>query len=268
MRSIQELSDMQGRVVSISGGAGHLGTAMAEALLEAGASVVLLDVSDELLDRATHLLSKRCDSHGRIMTTVTDLADRASIDAAIERIAEEHAKMDVLINCAAMVGSASLKGWVSSFEEQDYDVWTHAVNVNLTGAFYLIQKSLPLLRKSVAASVINVSSIYGCYGQKMSMYEGMEYVTPAAYAASKGGLAQMTRYLATVLAPDIRVNCISPGGIERGQNSQFVERYEKATPLNRMGREEDFKGITHFLATDLSAYVTGQNIVVDGGWGV
>ena len=122
------------------------------------------------------------------------------------------------------------------------------------------------MEKSAAASIINVSSIYGVAGQKMSMYEGMDYLTPAAYAASKGGLVQLTRYLATVLAPQIRVNCISPGGIERNQDKGFSARYKKMTPLARMGREEDFKGVAHFLASDLSAYISGQNIIVDGGW--
>ena len=91
---------------------------------------------------------------------------------------------------------------------------------------------------------------------------------PAAYAASKGGLLQFTRWCATVLAPEIRVNAITPGGVFRNQDGSFVERYIEKTPLKRMAREEDFKGVVSFLASDLSAYVTGQNIAVDGGWGV
>ena len=98
------------------------------------------------------------------------------------------------------------------------------------------------------------------------MYEGTDYLTPAAYASSKGGLIQLTRYLATILSPQIRVNCISPGGIKRNQNKEFIKRYEKMTPLERMGTEQDFRGITLLLASNLSSYITGQNIVVDGGW--
>ncbi len=100
----------------------------------------------------------------------------------------------------------------------------------------------------------------------MSLYEDTAMGNPAAYAASKGGLTQLTRWLSTVLAPDIRVNCISPGGIARGQDEKFVKRYETRTPLKRMGKEEDMKGALLYLASDLSAYVTGQNLLVDGGW--
>ena len=163
-------------------------------------------------------------------------------------------------------GSSGLKGWAKPIKEQDVETWEKAIEVNLTAVFYLIQQCLPLMEKSASASIINISSIYGVAGQKLSLYEGMDYLTPAAYAVSKGGLVQLTRYLATVLAPIIRVNCISPGGIERDQNKAFLERYKKMTPLGRMGREEDLKGVTHFLASDLSAYITGQNIIVDGGW--
>ncbi len=100
------------------------------------------------------------------------------------------------------------------------------------------------------------------------MYKGTEMGNPAAYSASKGGLIQLTRWLATTIAPDVRVNSISPGGVFRNQPKQFVDRYEKRTPLGRMATEEDFKGIIAYLASDLSKYVTGQNIDVDGGWGV
>ena len=96
----------------------------------------------------------------------------------------------------------------------------------------------------------------------------MDYTSPAAYAASKGGLIQLTRYLSTYLAPDIRVNAISPGGIYRNQCESFVEKYVAQTPLKRMGTEEDIKGAALFLASELSAYITGQNIIVDGGWSV
>jgi NAD(P)-dependent dehydrogenase (short-subunit alcohol dehydrogenase family) len=122
------------------------------------------------------------------------------------------------------------------------------------------------LRESGHGSVINVSSIYGVVGPNYGLYEGTALGNPGAYAASKGGVIQLTRWLATTLAPNVRVNCISPGGIERGQNEQFQDRYTALTPLKRMGREEDLKGAVAFLASDLSQYVTGQNLMVDGGW--
>jgi NAD(P)-dependent dehydrogenase (short-subunit alcohol dehydrogenase family) len=100
----------------------------------------------------------------------------------------------------------------------------------------------------------------------MNLYEGTTMGNPAAYAGSKGGLIQLTKWLATSLAPEIRVNCVSPGGLARGQAPEFIEKYVAKTPLKRMGTEEDFMGVIAFLASDLSAWVTGQNIMVDGGW--
>ena len=229
-----------------------------------GASIIILDIdrkqSAKIADQFTE---KFGGDHTGLLINLTD---KKSVTTVPQFIEERYGRLDVLINCAALVGSSGLKGWAKPFKEQDVETWEKAMEINLTGAFYLIQQCLPLMEKSSSASIINVSSIYGVAGQKLSMYEGMDYLTPAAYAASKGGLVQLTRYLATVLAPNIRVNCISPGGVERDQSEAFVERYKKLTPLHRMSQEEDLKGVAHFLASDLSAYITGQNIIVDGGW--
>ena len=115
-------------------------------------------------------------------------------------------------------------------------------------------------------AIINVASIYGQLGPDWSLYEGTQMANPAAYAASKGGLIQLTRWLATTLSPTVRVNAISPGGVKRGQPQAFVERYEARTPLARMAQEQDFKGAIGFLASDLSEYMTGQILNVDGGF--
>jgi len=264
MKPLQTLGDMKGRIALVAGGAGHLGMAMGEALAEAGAQIIILDLDKNQTEKiAAHLVDKIGGEHEGL---AINLANKEAIATVPELIEERFGKLDVLINCAALVGSSDLKGWAKPFREQDVDTWDKALEVNLTAAFYLIQQCQDLLEKSSAASIINISSIYGVMGQKISLYEGMDYLTPAAYAASKGGLIQLTRYLATVLAPQIRVNCISPGGIGRNQDKAFAARYKKMTPLARMGREEDFKGVAHFLASDLSAYITGQNIIADGGW--
>ena len=123
------------------------------------------------------------------------------------------------------------------------------------------------MSRSGNASIINIGSIYGVYGPDPSLYQDLSLHNPAAYAASKGGLIQLTRWLATTLAPFVRVNSISPGGIFRNQPEEFVDRYSSKTPLGRMGTEEDIKGAIMYLATDLSNWVTGQNVLIDGGWG-
>jgi NAD(P)-dependent dehydrogenase (short-subunit alcohol dehydrogenase family) len=115
---------------------------------------------------------------------------------------------------------------------------------------------------------VNVSSIYGLVAPNMGLYDGTVMGNPAAYGATKGGIVQLTRYLATVLSPEIRVNAFAPGGIARGQAGEFTERYERLTPLGRMATEDDFRGVLAWLASDASRYVTGQTIAVDGGWTV
>ena len=126
----------------------------------------------------------------------------------------------------------------------------------------------PLLKAAKSGCIVNIASIYGMYGPDWGLYEGTSMSNPAAYAASKGGLIQLTRWLATTVAPDIRVNSISPGGIFRGQPEEFVNRYKDRTPLGRMANEEDFRGAIAYLSSDLSQYVTGINLPIDGGWGV
>jgi NAD(P)-dependent dehydrogenase (short-subunit alcohol dehydrogenase family) len=140
--------------------------------------------------------------------------------------------------------------------------------VNLTSVFHLCQLFTPALRSSQGGSIINIASIYGEYGPDWSLYEGTGMANPAAYGASKGGVIQFTRWLATTLGPDVRVNAISPGGVARGQPESFVKRYEARTPLRRMATEDDFRGAIAYLASDMSGYVTGQIVRVDGGWGV
>jgi NAD(P)-dependent dehydrogenase (short-subunit alcohol dehydrogenase family) len=176
--------------------------------------------------------------------------------------------LNILINNAAFVGASELQGWAVPFEEQTVETWRRALEVNLTAVFDLCQGLTPLLKKAKGASIVNISSIYGLYGPDWSLYEGTNLSNPAAYGASKGGLIQFTRWLATTIAPHVRVNSISPGGIFRNQNEDFVMRYEKKTPLARMATEDDFSGSVSFLASDMSKYMTGQNLEIDGGWGV
>jgi NAD(P)-dependent dehydrogenase (short-subunit alcohol dehydrogenase family) len=140
------------------------------------------------------------------------------------------------------------------------------LEVNVTAAFHLSQKLSGLLKNTGNGSIVNVSSIYGVVGPDMSLYNGTEMGNPAAYSVSKGGLIQLTKWLSTVMAPHVRVNCISPGGLARNQPESFSAKYIEKTPLKRMGIEEDFKGAVLYFASDLSQWVTGVNLMVDGGW--
>jgi len=261
VRTLSQLMNLGGRVALITGGAGHIGRAMAAALAELGAAVALVDIDRVAAERAA------AEIDGQVRAFAVDLADEAAVAALPSKVADCLGGLDILVNNAAFVGASGLAGWVTPFAEQSAATWRLALEVNLTAAFALTQAATPLLAASGHGSVINVASIYGVLGPDMGLYEGTSMGNPAAYAASKGGLIQLTRWLSTVLgAQGIRVNAISPGGVARGQPDSFRDRYILRTPLKRMAVEEDFKGVAAWLASDLSAYVTGQNIMVDGGW--
>lgn len=264
MKPLKELMGLQGRVAVITGGAGHLGAAMAEALAELGCTICIVDRSTSKL----HALCEQLRAQWQVDAEAfeVDLEQESQRIALPEQVTRRFGRADILVNNAAFVGDSTLKGWAVRFEHQQIDTWRRALEVNLTAAFHLSQLLTPLLRAGGKGSIVNIGSIYGVVGPDQGLYEGTQMGNPAAYAASKGGVVQMTRWLSSVLAPEIRVNCISPGGIARGQPEAFAQRYVARTPMGRMGAEEDFKGAIAFFASDLSAWVTGQNLMVDGGW--
>lgn len=265
MRSLHDRFKLSDRVALVTGAAGHLGTVMADTLGELGASLILVDLPGTDLEIIGATLGEKWGINAEAL--YCDLEDETSRCKLIEQISDRYRFLNILINNAAFVGDSNLHGWTERFERQSVSTWRRAVEVNLTAPFHLVQGLLPLMKIAEGASIINVGSIYGEYGPDWGLYEQTEMANPAAYAASKGGVMQLTRWLATTLAPTIRVNAISPGGVFRGQNPVFVQRYELRTPLGRMATEEDFRGVTALLASDLSSYITGQTIRVDGGWG-
>ena len=265
MRSLKDLMSLDGRVALVTGGAGHIGLACAEALAELGAKVIVADREKAACDARAEDLRARFGVEAR--GVAVDLADvENGGKALVAATLDAFGRLDILVNNAAYTGATNVPGWGVPFAEQSVDAWNAAMAVNLTAPFRLAQAAFEPLAASGRGSIINVSSIYGVVGPKWSLYEGTKMANPAGYGASKGGIVQLTRYLATAMAPKVRVNCIGPGGVARGQPESFVKRYEDGTPLGRMAIEEDFKGAFAYLASDASAYVTGQHLLVDGGW--
>jgi NAD(P)-dependent dehydrogenase (short-subunit alcohol dehydrogenase family) len=251
MKTLAELQRMDGRAAIITGGAGHLGRVFTDVLLELGAKVLVVD----------RVAPQRAD----VVSHVDDLADVDSTARIVAAATQAFGRVDALVHCAAFTGASHLSGWAVPLEQQSAKTFAEALAVNTTAAFALAQACAPLLAAHQGC-IVNVSSIYGEVGPDLRLYEGTTMGNPAAYAASKGGIVALSRYLATVLAPKIRVNTLSPGGIERSQPASFQARYTARTPLGRMATEEDLKGAFAFLVSGASAYVTGQNLIVDGGF--
>lgn len=264
MRDVRSLFDLRGRAAIVTGGAGHIGSAIADALAELGANVAIVDLDGTKAERVASSLCAARNVDARAFPV--DLEDEEALRGIPGRVVDALGRLDVLVNCAALVGTSGLRGWAVPIREQSVASWRRALEVNLTAPFVLAQAAADALTASGHGSIINVLSIYGLVGPDERLYEGTPLGNPAAYGASKAGLMQLTRHLSTTLAPAVRVNAITPGGVERGQAEAFRERYVARTPLGRMATEEDFKGAAAFLASDASGYVTGQNVVVDGGW--
>lgn len=258
--------NMRGRRALITGAAGGIGRVIAKTLAELGADLVLVDRPESNYGTLIDDLGR--DWGVRVQSLGCDLESQQDRDRLVALILKQSEGLDVLVNNAAFVGTSGLTGWTTDFEHQTVDTWRRALEVNLTAAFDLAKGLVPLLKQNKRGSMINIASTYAKYGPDYSLYAGTEMGNPAAYAASKGGLIQLTRWLATTLAPDIRVNTISPGGVFRNQPEVFVQRYVARTPLARMATEDDFRGAIAYLASDLSKYVTGQDMAVDGGWGI
>lgn len=259
--TIDKMLSLKGRNAMVLGGAGHIGAVACRTLAELGASVHVVDNDDARLKAVTAELNDTNTGiplHG----TAVDLSD----DVALTRLINGEDTLDIIVHCAAFVNQGNVAGYATGFENQTIDTWKKAVDVNMTSAFAAAQAAAPALRKSGRGTIVFIGSIYGMVGPDMRLYEGLEMGNAAAYAASKGGMMQLAKWLSTTLAPDIRVNVVSPGGVERGQDPRFIERYKARTPMARMASEEDFAGAIAYFTSDMSRYVTGQNLAVDGGW--
>jgi NAD(P)-dependent dehydrogenase (short-subunit alcohol dehydrogenase family) len=265
MTNLSELMNLAGRRALVTGAAGHVGKVICTTLAELGSNLVLVDQPGVALKDLEDTL--RADWEVDVASIPCDLEDEHQRMALATHVHVHNLDLNCLINNAAFVGTSGLAGWAATFEQQGLDSWRRAIEVNLTAPFHLAQLFAPMLRKAEDGNIVNIGSIYGELGPDWRLYDGTTLANPAAYSASKGGLLQLTRWLATTLAPDIRVNAISPGGIFRSQPSEFVERYIARSPLKRMATENDLRGAIAFFTSDMASYVTGEILRVDGGWG-
>lgn len=266
--SYRALFDLKGRVAVVTGATGILGPHCCAALADHGASVVAVDQAEDAVARLAHQLRERFAATAYGM--VCDVADGEAVERLVAEVDKRVGPIDILHNNAATKGE-SLSRFCSDPTHYPLNTWNEVMAVNLTGAFQVAQAVGRRMAERGRGSIINMSSVYGVLGTdqriyEMALYEGVSINTPPVYAASKAGLLGLTRYLASLWGHrGVRVNALSPGGVASGQNDQFQERYSARVPMGRMARVDEVVGALVFLAADASSYVTGQNIIVDGG---
>ncbi|MDD5292491.1 MAG: oxidoreductase [Candidatus Omnitrophica bacterium] len=252
--------NLQGKVAVVAGGAGLIGKELVRGLAEMGAMVILADIDAEkgniYVKRLTSLNLKASFKY-------LDITKEKSVINLINYIGKEYGRIDAWINCVY----PKTKDWGVKFEYVSVKSWKKNVDMHLTGFFISCQKIAEYMKKQKRGSIINMASIYGMVGPDFSIYKDTKMTTPAAYSAIKGGIITFTKYLASYYGKyNVRVNCISPGGIYDRQPVKFVQNYNRKVPLKRMADKEDVVGAAIYLASDASRYVTGHNLVVDGGW--
>jgi len=265
------LFDLTNKTVIITGGGGILGKGFSQALSQAGARVAIVDISYEQAALAAESILNE-HPNAELLPIQCDVTDPRSIYEMVQIVKDTFKEINILFNNAA-TKTNDLQKFFASFEEYDLATWQEVMSVNIDGMFLVAQAvGKELIKQNKGGSVIQTCSIYGVVAPDQSIYTGSEYMgveinTPAVYSASKGAVLSLTKYLATYWAKyNIRVNALTPGGIASGQNHTFVENYSKKVPLGRMGKFDELLGALLFLSSDASSYVTGQNIIVDGGF--
>ena len=265
--------NLKDRVAIVTGGGGQLGTEFCKTLAEAGASVV---VADLLLDHAERSNKILADAGYPSFPSQLDITRVDSIAKTISDTIKNFGRIDILVNCAAMDPKfdpdAAARGITpGSFEDYPLDQWNAALNVNLTGMFLITQACVKqMVAQGKKGSIINICSTYGLNGPDQRIYvkDGKRVAyKPVYYTTTKAGVMGFTKYLAAYYAEtEIRVNALTPGGVYNNHEEYFVKNYSAKTILGRMAKKDEMNGALLFLASDASSYMTGNNVIVDGGW--
>jgi len=239
---------LKDKVIIVTGGGGLLGKEFIKNLKSKGAIAINADINIRTDYEMNNLF--------------VDITSKDSVVEAINNIISVYGKIDGLVNNAY----PRTTDWGEKFEDIKYESWQKNVDMQMNTTFLLIQKVMPELLKTKGA-IVNIASIYGVVGSDFTLYEGTNMTSAAAYSAIKGGIINFSRYLASYYGRHcVRVNCVSPGGIFDNQNEIFVKNYENKVPLKRMGNPDDIAPAVSFLLSDESKYITGQNLIIDGGW--
>lgn len=294
MDNLPKQFDLTGRVALVTGGAGLLGVEFCRTLMEAGAHVVVADIDEEAAKSTAASLNDIqpanqggiSESRERAMGFQTDVASKDSVRQLLRTTLEEYDRLDILVNSAALdpkVASQdvsfsrsetnqpeNLNPLNETFEDYPLEFWNHALDVNLTGMFLCCQAAGKQMLEQKSGVIINICSIYGLVGPDQRIYQVPDEpprYKPVYYSVTKAGVLGLTRYLATYYAgKGIRVNALTPGGVYTGQDDAFLDAYSGRTLMGRMAEKNEMNGAILFLASDASSYMTGANLIIDGGW--
>lgn len=240
---------LNNKIIIVTGGSGLIGRELVADINRKGGKAINADLGVE-----TNLLNG---------TIQMDITNDDSIQTCMGLIVAEFGRIDGLVNSAY----PRTTDWGTKFEDIDPDSWRRNVDMQLNSCFICCQKVLKIMATQQSGSIVNIASIYGVIGNDFTLYEEYGGTSPAAYSAIKGGVINFTRYLASYYGRNgIRVNCVSPGGIFDHQHPSFVSRYEAKVPMGRLGNPDDISPVVSFLLSDEAKYITGQNLIVDGGW--
>ena len=237
------------KIIIVTGGSGLIGQEILKRLVREGAIAINAEIALETDLQKNQI---KCD-----------ITSRESVDNMITMVVDTFGRIDGLVNNAY----PRTADWGNKFEDVSFETWQKNVDMQMNSVFLLCQNVIEQMKKQGSGSIVNMASIYGVVGNDFTLYEGYGGTSPAAYSAIKGGIINFTRYLASYVGKyGIRANCVSPGGIKDQQHPSFVEQYEKKTPLKRMARAEEIAPAVAFLLSDDASYITGHNLMVDGGW--
>jgi NAD(P)-dependent dehydrogenase (short-subunit alcohol dehydrogenase family) len=264
---LDKLFNLKNKVIILTGSSGFLGTQFANSLSQSGAHVVLVDIeTDKNKKLEKTIISKY---HTKPTAYHIDITDLNSVKKLIKSVFKKYGQIDGLVNNAAFHPKTKTKNISVAFEDFPTSLWNDAISINLTGMFYLSQQVGKIMKKQGKGSIVNISSIYGLSGPDQRIYGKSQLNSPVAYAVTKGGVINFTRYLAAYWNnKNIRVNTLSLGGVEakKYMDKNFIKNYSNKTILGRMAQNSEYNGSLLFLLSDASSYMTGSNLVVDGGW--
>ncbi len=270
MPNIFERFQLNDRTAIVTGGAGLLGSEFCRTLAQAGALVIVADLNETAARRVADALT----AEGlRASAVGVDVTQPESVQAMVNAALDASGRLDVLVNSAAMdpkFDSSQQGQHGNTFEDYPVSAWRQALDVNLTGMFLCCQAAARPMVAQNHGSIINICSTYGLVGPDQRIYERPgqpQQFKPAFYSVTKAGVLGLTRYLATYFAgKDVRANALTPGGVYNNHDELFTANYSARTVLGRMARRDEMNGALLFLASDASSYMTGSNVVVDGGW--